>query len=735
MAACLCPLQCHAQITLKPGGNQSGRALSNGPTAEVITPRVKAELVALAPQGVATGQPLWLGLLLTHQPGWHTYWKNPGDSGLPTQLNWQLPGGLTAGDIAWPLPHKIRVGNLTNLGYEGQVLLPVPVSVASNWQSRGAQNIPIRLQASWLVCRQECIPEQADLALDLSVGSSTAGHATEFKKAQAAAPRTLAQIGHAQVTDDGLKLRIEGLPTHWRGQAVSVLPEAAELVDLGAPMQANWDGSVWQAQLPLSPQRDSSPSELAVVLHLESGSEAALRGVLAVQGSWPPVATASKAVPAALSAALAANQTNQTASAAPPGEGSDFSGNRFVWALLGALLGGLILNLMPCVFPVLAIKLLSFSRHAGEHGARHLRAQGLAYTLGVMASFLALGTLMLVLRAGGAQLGWGFQLQSPPVVAALAGLFTLMGLNLAGLFEFGSWLPNKMACAEVRHPVADAALSGVLAVAVASPCTAPFMGASLGLTLALPAWQALSVFAALGLGMALPYFAVAVLPGVSHWISHRLPRPGAWMQTFRQLMAFPMFATVVWLVWVLGQQTGIDGVAVLLALLLALSALMWALALHGRSRLVLGSVFALLLGWLALSFGTNLLHVAEASQLTTREEAQGWQPWSEQRVQALVAEGRPVFVDFTAAWCVTCQVNKRTTLANPALLSDMADRRVALLRADWTRQDPTITTALKALGRSGVPVYVAYLPGQQAVVLSELLSLAEVRQALDLPGL
>jgi thiol:disulfide interchange protein DsbD len=361
----------------------------------------------------------------------------------------------------------------------------------------------------------------------------------------------------------------------------------------------------------------------------------------------------------------------------------------------------------------------------------------------VVLSFMLLGGLMLGLRAAGEQLGWGFQLQSPPVVAGLALLFTLLGLNLAGVFEFGQMLPSSLASLQSRHPTVNAGLSGVLAVAVASPCTAPFMGASLGLAIALPVWQALVVFAAMGVGMALPYLAASWWPG----IARALPRPGAWMVTFRQAMAFPMLATVVWLLWVLGQQTGIDGASGLLALLLTVAWLLWALGLNGRTRWVLSGLALATLLWLGSSWLPLALRespvdtVASAStianKLGTNQAAVGtlsspnWQPWSEAALQTQLAAGRPVFVDFTAAWCVTCQFNKKTTLADAQVLAQLAQRQVVLMRADWTRRDPAITQALTALGRSGVPVYALYAPGRAPVLLSELPSVAEVQTALQ----
>lgn len=374
---------------------------------------------------------------------------------------------------------------------------------------------------------------------------------------------------------------------------------------------------------------------------------------------------------------------------------------------------------------MLAIKVVGFARHT--QSLRSHRISGLAYTAGVVLSFVLLGALMLGLRAAGEAVGWGFQLQSPAVVAALAALFTLLGLNLAGVFEFGRMLPGGIASLQARHPVADAFLTGVLAVAVASPCTAPFMGASLGLTATLPGVQALAIFAALGLGLALPYLAASWVPAVAR----ALPRPGLWMDTLRRLMAFPMFATVVWLVWVLGQQSGINGAAALLALLVALSMAVWSLTLAGRARAVIAPLSIAICAYLSWAWGPKAIEPAPAAASATAALPAGWQPWQAGLPEKLVAEGKPVFVDFTAAWCVTCQYNKQTTLSDPEVLGALAAKQVTLLRADWTRRDAQITAALAKLGRSGVPVYVLMAPGKPAVVFSEVLGRQELTDAVN----
>lgn len=690
----------------------------------VTTPYVRAELVAHAPQGIAPGQPLQLGLLITHQPDWHTYWKNPGDSGLPTQLDWQLPAGLDASEIAWPAPRKFPIGTLANYGYDGQVLLPVAVTVPPGWRPDPlATEATFQLHASWLVCRQECIPEEGRFTLQVPLQGTTALHAAAFQAAAEAHPRPLqpADGSSARVQDGALLLRVAGLPAAWQGRELGVFPETPGVVQTAASPAQQWqDGGVWTASVPLSPQRSEGPEPLPLVL-TEGGAGVQL--ALPVEGGWPPAAALATVSPA-LAAALAANAQN--APAAPAGAGVTAAPlPTWLAALAGALLGGLLLNLMPCVFPVLAIKVSGFARHGQDLRAQRLG--GLAYAAGVVLSFSLLGALMLALRAAGEAVGWGFQLQSPAVVAGLAALFTLIGLNLAGVFEFGRMLPSSLASLQARHPVTDAFLTGVLAVAVASPCTAPFMGASLGLTATLPAAQALTIFAALGVGLALPYVLAAWLPAVAR----ALPRPGAWMDTLRRLLAFPMFATVVWLTWVLGQQVGIDGAAALLILLVLLALAVWTLTLRGRTRAVLAPLSIAAGACAAWVWAPKLVEIQPLPVAAAAARADGsWQPWAPELPAQIVASGRPVFVDYTAAWCVTCQYNKQTTLSDEAVLQDFAAKGVTLLRADWTRRDPAITAALGELGRSGVPVYVLHAPGRAPVVFSEILGRRELRQAL-----
>ena len=677
-------------------------SLPSGAQESVVsTPQVRAELVAHAPQGLGDGKTVQLGLLIEHQPQWHTYWKNPGDSGLPTRLNWALPAGVSVSEIQWPTPGKLPLGPLMNFGYEGKLLLPVTLKLPPGFAAPALQ---VKLQAEWLVCREVCIPESGDFSLSVPSQGSTVGHAAVFQAAAEAMPVVLpAAQGRVDVRGANLVLTVDGLPAAWQGREIGFFPETGGVIQNAAKPRARWNGASWTAEVPIDPQRSASPTLMPAVFTVP-GAIAGVQIELPVQGTWP----APGALPAAESLA-------PVEPAKPP--------MGLALAIGFALLGGLLLNLMPCVFPVLSLKVLSFSRHA--HDRRAVLASGLAYTAGVVLSFVALAALLLTLRAGGEQLGWGFQLQSPGIIAALAALFTLIGLNLAGVFEFKVLLPGNVASVQLRHPLLDAGLTGLLAVVIAAPCTAPFMGASLGLAITLPTGQALLVFAALGLGMALPFLAASAFPAAAR----ALPRPGAWMATFKGLMAFPMFATVIWLVWVLGRQVGVDGVAALLGSLLVLALLAWSLGAPARrpgTRWVLGTLSVLLmagaLAWLA--------PVLRAETPVAAADAD-WQPWSTERVAEAQAEGRPVFVDFTAAWCVTCQYNKRVALADAEVRADFAARRVLLLRADWTRRDADISAELSRLGRSGVPVYALYSPGGGAPKLfSEILSAAELHAGL-----
>jgi len=695
-------------------------------SAVVSTPQVRAELVAHAPDGVQIGKTFWLGLQLQHTSEWHTYWRNPGDSGLPTQIEFKLPPGLEVGPVLWPLPKKLSAGTLTNYGFEGDALLAVAVKVTSSYRAQINGQLPVQLHANWLVCRLECIPQEGDFTMQFASQSSFAPHAQAFTTLLKQQPTQLdAPQKTARFEGDFLIASVEGLPSGWIGKKLTIFPTDPELLESSTDQHAlaeqSWQGTTWSARLPVSTVRSESPTKIGWLLVSQATGESrqGFELVLPVSGAWPSPKVQAFATASAEKAASSA-----------PSSAAKTGAFGFILALAGALLGGLILNAMPCVLPILAIKLLGFAQQGASKHIRRLT--GVAYTVGVVTSFLVLGGAVLLLRSMGEQLGWGFQLQTPAVVAALAVLFTLIALNLWDVFSLGNMLPANLASLQSRHPVVDALLSGVLAVAVASPCTAPFMGASLGVAMTLPAWQALSVFACMGLGLALPFLLASWVPAVARV----LPKPGMWMVTLRHALAFPMLATVVWLLWVFGLQTSVTQSMLLLGGLLVLSLTVWA----SRFKTALGRYVQLLgfvaICWIGLEVVSNSNTDSQetpatgAAVSTATQANNHWQTWTATAVQTELAQGHSVFVDFTAAWCVTCQINKKTTLNQPDVLADFAAKQVRLMRADWTRRDPAISRALNELGRSGVPVYVLYAPNRAPQVLSELLSVAQVREAL-----
>ncbi len=670
--------------------------------APVRTERVEAELHA---ESVAAlpGKPATVGLRLKMDEHWHTYWRNPGDSGLPTKIRWTLPEGWKAGPIQWPYPEGQRVGPLMNYGYSDEVLLLVELTPPPDAKPGP---VAIKADADWLVCKEICIPEKAALEMPFAVAAGDAqaasGNASLFTKARTRLP--VAVTGWtAESLIAGNKLTLRVLPPAGgvAPSKVAFFPFRENFVDHPAPQVLARDGNGFRLEVKLAEPVPGDVKEAA--------------GLLVAEGSWPGHA-GRKAVELAMPVVAAL-----PAVAAPVGAPAGEAGGSLALALVFALAGGLLLNLMPCVFPVLGIKVMGFVRHA--HGdARALWLQGVVFSVGVLVSFLTLAGLLLALRAGGAELGWGFQLQSPAFVTLLAALFFLMALNLFGVFEWGGFAQSMTSNISAQGRYADAFLAGVLATVVATPCTAPFMGAAVGFTLAQPAAISLAVFAMLGVGMALPVLLLSFFPNALK----RLPRPGPWMETFKQVMAFPLFATVIWLAWVLGAQAGNDAVVALLGGLLVLGIGAW---IYGRwahseglARFVFAALFAAAGLWLAWPGAVAAPDKAGAVSAAKPGEIP-WQPWSPERLAELRAAGTPVFVDFTAAWCVTCQVNKRVALNREEVAKALADRGVVALKADWTNHDPRITAALAELGRNALPVYALYAPGQaQPKLLPEVLT-------------
>ena len=686
--------------------------------APVKTPHVTAELVADR-TALVPGSSTIVALRLDIEPGWHTYWRNPGESGLPTTLEWKVPPGYAAGDIAWPAPRALPAGPLVNYGYEGEVLHVVPLTVPAD--AKTGSDVTLAARADWLVCRETCIPEGADLTLTLPVAAQaaddTAWHA-KISTTREALPRPAPAAWNARASASGALITLEFTP--------------ASTHDVGTlHFFAERDGRIEPSAPQTVTQADGRIAVVLPVAHALVPDFKRLQGVVTAERGFDVEGVTRRAVtfdvalqgtPAAGPKPSLAPVTDFTAPSAPLSMSLPL-------ALAFAFGGGLLLNLMPCVFPVLSLKALTLASHAPRERSGS-RREGAAFGAGVIVSFAALGAAILALRSAGEQLGWGFQLQSPAVVTTLAVLFFVMALNLSGVFEFGALLPSRVASWSLANRSANAFASGVLAVAIASPCTAPFMGAAVGYALGERVHVTLGVFLALGVGMALPYVLLAWFPA---W-RRALPKPGPWMVRLKQLLAFPLYATVAWLVWVLGAQVGNDAVMRIGAVLVIVAFALWAWrAWRGGGRAawataaIIGLLAGLAIAWPLLQWGERATAVAsDARSSATRGADDGWEPYSTQRVAELAAQGRPVFVDFTAAWCITCQVNKRLVLNDPRVRDAFARGGVALVRADWTRRDPAITQAHAALGRSGVPVYVLYGKGGEARLLPEVLQ----RQAL-----
>jgi thiol:disulfide interchange protein DsbD len=667
--------------------------------APVQQPHSQAELIAER-TAVTPGQPLAVALRLQLEKGWHSYWKNPGDAGMATALGWTLPPGFSAGPIQWPAPLRIDTGPLTSYGYEGDVLHLVEITVPPGL--RPGDSVVLKAKADWLVCKEVCLPAAAELTLDLPVSaqpaSADARWTSAFAGARAALPAAAPAEGMAAYRNgDELIIRVASHAAPGL-RALAFFPEREGVIQYAAPQRI---------------ERQAEGLDLRLVAAKPGGGER-VQGVLVAD----PGIGAARAVQVELPL-----QPGPPPSVAPTGTPA----LALAAAVVLAFGGGLLLNLMPCVFPVLAIKVLGVAQQA--HGRAALRMHGLLFAAGVLLSFWIVAGVLLALRAQGAALGWGYQLQSPLVVGTLALLFFVLGLNLSGVFHVGRGIQVVAGSARLRNPHLDALLSGALATAIASPCTAPFMGAALGFALVQPAFDALLVFTALALGMALPYVALTFVPQ----LTRRLPRPGPWMDTLKQVLAFPLYATVVWLLWVFGQQVGVDGLARLLFALLLVAAGLWAYARGGAARSpVRAAVRVLSAVILASGIAVAWDGTRQEPPPTAAAAPGAWKPWSESAVQEVLAQGRPAFVDFTAAWCVTCQVNKRLVLHADEVERRFEQLNVARLRADWTNQDPAITRTLARLQRSGVPVYALYLPQQrEPQLLPEVLTRRIVLDALE----
>jgi thiol:disulfide interchange protein/DsbC/DsbD-like thiol-disulfide interchange protein len=640
------------------------------------------------------------------EPDWHTYWTNPGDSGEPTSIAWTLPEGYSAGPILWPLPHIIEVGPLAEYGFDGEILLLTDIRVPQD--AKGS--VTLAAKVSYLVCKDICVPEAADVQLTLPVATEAepSVFAQQIASAREALPVPFQGSASyaANPAKGALRLTATAQPALFQGATdLRFFPLTWGPVSNTAAQP--WAISGGELTLDLQ-QGDSkeTPEKLEGLLVLTKGSgEGARKGYIIAAARGPDTASAG----GLFSAAGASSAGGQSAAA------SGVSGSAGL-AVLFAFLGGIILNLMPCVFPVLALKALSFAKAANSGH----KQQGLAYLGGVLVSFLALAAAIAVLREGSVALGWGFQFQSPAFVLALALLFFLMGLSLSGAVSFGGGLMAAGDSLARKPGNAGYFFTGMLAAVAATPCTAPFMGAAIGYAMTQPSYILVAVMLGLGLGFAAPFVALSFSPH----LQKILPKPGAWMETLKQVLAFPLYVTAAWLVWILSIQAGSDGVMAAALALVGIGFAAW-LANKTASSSLPVKLAAPALGVLALVAGLSLAMTAQTDNAAsgTQSTALKEEPFTQSRLDELTAQGRPVFVNLTAAWCITCKVNERVALRSTAVVQAFQAAGIAYLKGDWTTANPEITALLEHFGRAGVPLYLFY-PGQgaQPRVLPQLLT-------------
>lgn len=647
---------------------------------------LKAELVS-DHQDLRPGQRFKLALHFIPDEHWHTYWQNPGDSGLATSIDWTLPDGVEAGAIQWPAPMAISVPPLVNYGFEGPTILVSELSIPVDF--KGSQ-LQIKAKVDWLVCKEICIPADASFELNLPV-TQTAVLATDylklFEKASQQQPKAVPLRGRYDVQNQQFSAAVP-MPEDLKVSAFFVA--AAELVDHAAPQQIDWvDGELLLRQQQ-NTYFNQAPEQFDLVLNTAAGPV-----LLQLQHESAPQQSAISL--------------------------ASFSLTDWLVMVALAAVGGLILNLMPCVFPVLSLKALSLVN--GQQSAQHTKAEALWYSAGVVLSFVLLAAMLLVLRSAGEAVGWGFQLQNPLVVGLLAYLLFVLALSLSGVVQLGLGLMNSGQQLTEKPGARGSFFTGVLAVVVASPCTAPFMGTALGYAATQPALAALAIFAALGLGMALPFLALAWSPG----FAALLPKPGLWMEKLKQWLAYPLYLSAVWLLWVYGRQQGIDALALALVGLVFVAAACW---LWGLLQLQQAGKASAVMAVLLFAGAVALLWYPQpATQQSAKTDHA--EVWSEQRLKQLLQDGKPVLVNMTADWCITCLVNERVALDTDSSKAAMALYNLTYLKGDWTNKDPAISAYLRQFQRDGVPLYVLYWPGQPPEVLPQILTPDSLRQALE----
>lgn len=662
---------------------------------------VKAGLLA-EPASIAPGEPFTVGIKLSMKEHWHTYWRNPGDSGEPTQVTWKLPRGFVAGELEWPTPSLIRVGPVASFGYEGDTILLARITPPRNVRSGTTVNLAADI--AYLVCEKICIPGEVSVSLVLLVSERSASSPANaiFDAARSKLPQPSPWRATFSTDTEAITLFLRAQGVQGDAiRAVRFFPYDNTLIENAAQQVLRTDGQETRISIERSQIAKSIPQRIDGVLVLDED----------VGGTTASHAFVIEATP---SAGLAVAD----------------GGMNLLYAVISALIAGVILNLMPCVFPVLSIKILHLTEHRSET-PRRVRLHGIAYALGVLACFTILAGVLHGLRAAGAEIGWGFQLQSPLMVASLAFILFALGLSLSGILTIGTSLTRVGGNSLLQQGgLSGSFFAGVLATVVATPCTAPFMGASIGFALTQPFVVGLAVFLALGLGLALPFLVLAFVPG----LQRLLPRPGRWMETLKQLLAFPLYATVAWLIWVLSFQVGATGLLAALAALVLIAFGAWA---YNSSQALSDVGARALQGVAAVSvIGAIVLAIVIGQSRPTLTNAEiassaGSEAFTDQKLNALLASGEPVFVNMTAAWCITCLVNERTTLSTGAVREAFAGKRITYLKGDWTNRNPEITRLLAKFGRSGVPLYVLYRGGNnEPVLLPQILTQSLVLEAV-----
>lgn len=662
---------------------------------------------------VAPGDTVTIGIQKTIDPRWHTYWINPGDSGEPTRVNWSGLHGVKVEPIQWPVPNKIPIGPLTNYGFEGTVTLLQEITFP-NTLPEG----PITLSAdiSLLVCEEICIPEFGTYTMTFNDGS--AGDPVAITEARSHLPIPMSWPVEHSLNGEVIDFTImtESTDKFAKAENIEIFPvEGGLIANAEPPITQILDTGLLISRAAGELETSSIPKTDIVVAYT---NEDGIRKAIQLSSSLSDIDKLE---------AMAASTPGKTEPKEPaPSAMPDYKVG-FFGAVLFAIFGGLILNLMPCVFPVLSLKALKLVQLQDKE-EKKVRMQGLAYTAGVISSFLLIATILIALKAAGAEIGWGFQLQNPVVVAVLAYLLFALGLNLSGYFEIGGNFMNVGSSLAQKDGLGGSFFTGALATAVATPCTAPFMGVAMGYALVQPAYISLIVFIALGFGLALPYLALCYVPA----LRSALPRPGAWMDTFKQLLAFPMFASAAWLIWVLSQQAGSIGVLITLMGLVTLVFGIWL----GKKNIKALAIIVILISLIpALTVKTDPYRGAIPQEIT---ESHNWEPYSPERLELALAMDEPVFINMTAAWCITCKVNERVALSTDETKMLFSKNNVQYFKGDWTNRDASITEFLEHYGRNGVPLYVYYGPKDpqsgrrpEAVVLPQLLTPAIVRETIE----